>query len=740
MPATAVRGQKLANELARMADRLEGKFRQAFLRSMLTVADDPELKKLIKEIGAGRFVFGDPIDSRLESVRINLAEMNEVARQAIAGSAKVTKDVLNLKGSFDVVNDSVLQAARNLSVDLSTYLRKSTKESLRQVIEDLISGNISEAEAIRRIKLEVGLLPQHTKAVNNYRKTLINAGTPRGKANQLAEQYTKRLLKYRANMISRTEVARATGIGQTEFWRQMRDQGALPAQANRVWITALDERACDFCRSMNGQVATIDGGWDTPNGYMEYPQASHPHCRCSSGIVMSKPTKTGQMGRVAKVDEVEWDRWVAKHLGGQHDQSRHARGNVIDRAVSSAGSSKAPTKSPKKTKSDAVANKKGLRLGVDYDADGYPLDTDGGVVGSKLTDIHGVYDDATSAALAIAKRGPKNLLMPRDKNGLPQVLKLADAEKRYGTTPNEVIETLRKKFGVAVEANGVYTHNLDRTMDTLHGVAQGIEEAIMNGIPVKEMASVIRVDMAGRQGDVYGYWRYSDRSITLNGYNIPSGETVRNYPVQPAGRYHGVATPFESLGYKYGEGGVRASYGVFVHELGHAMDNYVGRKIQETRKRIIDETFAGTDLIRSDWANTARGRAIIYDNRDVNATTYYSDTGASGLVRPSALEADAPSIRGSIGSSVSVSDYATYNLRENFAETFTAYWLYGGSKGQYKNYYNQYIGRVGNIIDMSQGIIKVDYQYDDAVIVTDISLLPPSHPLIVWLTGIIPIA
>lgn len=328
MPATAVRGQKLANELARMADRLEGKFRQAFLRSMLTVADDPELKKLIKEIQAGRFVFGDPIDSRLESVRINLAEMNEVARQAIAGSAKVTKDVLNLKGSFDVVNDSVLTAARNLSVDLSTYLRKSTKESLRQVIEDLIGGNISEAEAVRRIKLEVGLLPQHTKAVNNYRKTLLNTGTPRGKANQLAEQYTKRLLKYRANMIARTEVARATGIGQTEFWRQMRDQGALPAQANRVWITAMDERACDFCRSMDGQVATIDGGWDTPNGYMEYPQASHPHCRCSSGIVMSKPTKTGQMGRVAKLDEVEWEQWISKHLGGKHDQSTHGRGKT----------------------------------------------------------------------------------------------------------------------------------------------------------------------------------------------------------------------------------------------------------------------------------------------------------------------------------------------------------------------------------------------------------------------------
>jgi SPP1 gp7 family putative phage head morphogenesis protein len=327
MATTAVRGQRLANTLARMADRLEGKFRNAFLRSMISMADDPELKKLLKDIQAGKFTYGDSIDARLNAVKFDIAEMNEIARQAIAGSAKVTKDVMNLKGSFDVVNDSVIDAARNLSIELSTNLRKSTKESLRQVVEDLISGNISEAEALRRIQLEVGLLPQHAKAVSNYRRTLINAGTPRGKANQLAEQYAKRLLKYRANMISRTEVARATGIGQTQFWRQMRDQDALPPQANRVWITAIDERACPFCSSMNGQVASIDGGWETEKGYMEYPQGSHPHCRCSSGITMRKMTKTGKEGAISKVEEIEWTHWVSKHLGGGHDQSTHAGGN-----------------------------------------------------------------------------------------------------------------------------------------------------------------------------------------------------------------------------------------------------------------------------------------------------------------------------------------------------------------------------------------------------------------------------
>jgi len=330
----ALRGKKLAEEILRQADRLEGKFRTAYLRSVLKLADDKELKKLLDDIDKGRFSFGDSVDARLNSVRIDVAEMNEIARQAIAGSAKITNQVMGLKGSFDVVNDSVIDAAKKLSVELSTNLTKTAKASLRQIIEDQLSGNISRQEAVRRITMEVGLLPQHAKAVANYRKTLISAGTPRGQANRMAEQYAKRLLKYRANMIARTEVARATGIGQTNFWRQMRDQGALPPSTNRVWITAMDERACEFCRSMKGEVATIDGGWETPKGYMEYPQASHPHCRCSSGITTSRPTKSGRAGRIAKVEEIEYDLWLSKvgdkpghpFRGNQYTQAnKHAK-------------------------------------------------------------------------------------------------------------------------------------------------------------------------------------------------------------------------------------------------------------------------------------------------------------------------------------------------------------------------------------------------------------------------------
>lgn len=744
MPATAVRGQKLANELARMADRLEGKFRQAFLRSMLAIADEPELKALIKEIQAGRFVYGDPIDMRLNSIRIDLSEMNEVARQAIAGSAKITKDVMNLKGSFDVVNDAVIEAARNLSVDLSTYLRKSTKESLRQTIEDLISGDISEAEAVRRIKMEVGLLPKHAKAVSNYRKTLISSGTPRGKANQLAEQYAKRLLKYRADMIARTEVARATGIGQTQFWRQMRDQGALPTQANRVWITALDERACDFCRSMNGQVATIDGGWDTPNGYMEYPQASHPHCRCSSGITMSRTTKTGRMGAIAKLEELEFDQWISKHLSGKHDQKNHGRGGSM--AEMSVSSDKGASK-PAKPKSQGSSRKKKDTpvLGVDYDEYGYPIDNHDGIVGQQLLNIHGLYDEPMAEAMAIAKRGPKSLLKKRDVDGLPSMLKLKEAEKRYGDIPEQVVKYIKDNFGVDVRVVGRRSGEEEhgKMMDTLHGVAQAVEELTMSGIPVKDMLGSVDIVMSRsqdvhtrREKSVLGYFEWQSEKIAVVGDNMLTATEgkawgMRNDEQTFSRNNFNADALFYGRGFEHGEATVRRAYATMIHEVGHAMDNYVGKQIMETRVKLTEKLFEGTNILAPDWKSKMQRTGGIfaeYSYHQRAATGYYSDLGVLN---------DYGTVTLHTGNSPSI--YGTRNIRENFAENFTAFWLYGASKGRIRtDYYNQYIARIGNIVEMSQGIIKVEN--GSGATILDFNELPPTHPIYVWFTGIVPIA
>lgn len=71
----------------------------------------------------------------------------------------------------------------------------------------------------------------------------------------------------RAEMIARTEIARADVAGSVEGWK------ASGLVSNKEWLAAPD--CCDECQEMNGKTAPIDeafeDGKDVP---------LHPHCRC----------------------------------------------------------------------------------------------------------------------------------------------------------------------------------------------------------------------------------------------------------------------------------------------------------------------------------------------------------------------------------------------------------------------------------------------------------------------------
>lgn len=441
------------------------------------------------------------------------------------------------------------------------------------------------------------------------------------------------------------------------------------------------------------------------------------------------------------------EKQVEKHLSGQHNQQNHARGSGIS-AVTSKPTKKTPAKTTAKPKPAPKAPKKDTPvMGVDYDEQGYPIDSHDGIVGQKMLDIHGLYDEPMKEAMAIANRGAKTLIKKRDADGLPSMLTLKEAEKRYGDTPDKVLKYIKDNIGVDVRVVGQRPGEeaFGKTMDTLHGTAQAMEEMKMSGMPVKDMVGSMDIVMQRsldphasnyKKGKILGYFQWDNEKIAIIGDNMESATEgkygVSNDAVTYARNNFISDALFYGRGFEYGEANVRRAYATTIHEFGHALDNYVGKKIMETRVRLNEQLFEGTNILAPDWkAKMQRtgGFFAEYSYHERAATGYYSDLGVI----------DNESGRVILHTGNSPSTYGTQNIRENFAENFTAFWLYGGSKGRIRtDYYNQYIARVGNIVEMSQGIIKVEN--GSGVTILDFSKLPDTHPLVVWFTGIIPIA
>jgi SPP1 gp7 family putative phage head morphogenesis protein len=70
----------------------------------------------------------------------------------------------------------------------------------------------------------------------------------------------------RNQLIARTETMYACNYGLTEGYKSM-------GVTKEKWLTADDERTCELCLDMDGEVFDIDD-FPTP------PQSTHPACRC----------------------------------------------------------------------------------------------------------------------------------------------------------------------------------------------------------------------------------------------------------------------------------------------------------------------------------------------------------------------------------------------------------------------------------------------------------------------------
>lgn len=315
--AKTLSGQSLANAIYAITDKLEAEFAAEFIAQMRKLSRRKSLQELLDQIEGGYYSSVATIPTSLLSLQIDTSKLNAIARKAMGSAARITDEKIGLNIGFNVKNPTIIEAARNISVDLSTNLSQTSQKILDKVIGDAMEGLVTRREAVKIIESRVGLLPAHSDAVDRYYDTLIQSGATKANAKKLADKYADRLLRYRANTIARTEIARATGIGQTEFWRQAVADGSLLPDTKRVWTTSYDERVCEICGPMNNVEVGIFESWLTPNGFVDYPSAIHPNCRCSQGIAMSAAQKRLFIG---KTDDEKFEQYALSKFNPNHDE------------------------------------------------------------------------------------------------------------------------------------------------------------------------------------------------------------------------------------------------------------------------------------------------------------------------------------------------------------------------------------------------------------------------------------
>lgn len=241
---------------------------------------------------------------------------NAIVQAGIAAAENEAKNA-HIVVRFESVNPRSLVAIQQQGASLVREVAETTRAGIRGYVEQGLMNGLNPIDQARDIRTIIGLTERQARAVANFRRLLtrldpealtralrdkrfdrtvlaaIEAGQalPAAHVDRMVQAYHKRYLKYRSEVIARSESIGALYTGQQDLWSQAVASGSVSAdEMVRFWYTADDGKmnaaghatACDKCKEiarLNPNGVGLRAAFRTPTGLVMGPPV-HPQCRC----------------------------------------------------------------------------------------------------------------------------------------------------------------------------------------------------------------------------------------------------------------------------------------------------------------------------------------------------------------------------------------------------------------------------------------------------------------------------
>jgi len=267
----------------------------------------------------------EPYENKIKS-EIRLKIYNE---QKIDILNKLRKAGKGLKFIIRKPRKVVVKSASDYMYDKDLYV-KAGIDLLTPIMKELIEQHGEEALELLGSDVSYELLSEARKYLTSeplkaskslnktiygkVRKSLADGlengeGIPK-LAKRIDKVYSG-LEAYQLNAIARTETSRAVNFATVDGYRQ---SGVVNG---KEWLTAFDERTCDWCEEMNGKVIALDEDYFKEGDTMKVGKESldisyedvgepplHVSCRCTTIPVIGKSFKP-KIKRTKKVNPKE---------------------------------------------------------------------------------------------------------------------------------------------------------------------------------------------------------------------------------------------------------------------------------------------------------------------------------------------------------------------------------------------------------------------------------------------------
>lgn len=292
--------------------KLEPQMRRSFLLGVNRIKQSISLKEVERLLEQGQ------VEAALGLLTSVLSKLGDdfIAFVVLSGgtTAALLEEVLDITISFDQTNFRAVEMMRRNRLRLIQQFTDEQRRATRQALIAGITEGLNPRAQALAFRDSIGLTARQERAVQNYRRLLkegsaealtralrdrrfdgtVNRAISEGQAltkdqiDRMVERYRERYLKYRSEVIARTEALRAAHQGTEEMFRQAIESGNLDSdKLSRTWLTARDERVRHSHSLMNGQKRAVGVPFRSGHGYeLMYPgdpnapASETVQCRC----------------------------------------------------------------------------------------------------------------------------------------------------------------------------------------------------------------------------------------------------------------------------------------------------------------------------------------------------------------------------------------------------------------------------------------------------------------------------
>ena len=205
----------------------------------------------------------------------------------------------------DVPTSVIYDLADKHADRIGDYFHQSSKQAMVEGFNSYVNRRIASRAAAARVLEGYGLTPRQMGGYVSATASLDAKVSSREQRSLKAKlvDYVARSFRRRIKIFADQEAHNIDQQAQQLAWMWLVSKGRLSPAAEKVWITAKDEKVCKICGPLHGQKVGVNEQFHAKQGDAElafWSPGVHPNCRCEVRLLENKFTITKSQTGVSK--------------------------------------------------------------------------------------------------------------------------------------------------------------------------------------------------------------------------------------------------------------------------------------------------------------------------------------------------------------------------------------------------------------------------------------------------------